>query len=85
MKLEEIKIGMKVVPISKSVGFGGVGLYRSYSWRKAKEMNQPYLFVTGFGDYLSKIVFCSEYFSDIALGSGDFFLAEDLIPYEETI
>ena len=85
MEFEDVKIGMKVVPISKSVGFGGAGLDRSYSWSKAKEMNQLYLFVTGFDEDDSKVVLCSSSFSDITLGNGDFFLSKDLIPYEEVL
>lgn len=83
MKREEIKLGMKVVPISKSVGFGTVGLDNSYSWRKARELEQPYLFVTGTDIDVSRVMLCSVYFSDIELGIGDFFYPEDLIPYKE--
>lgn len=83
MKREEIKLGMKVVPINKSVAFGTVGLEHCYSWRKAKELGQPYLFVAGTDIDDLCVILCSAYFSDIELGIGDFFLPEDLIPYKE--
>lgn len=80
MKYEEIKIGMKVAPISKSIGFGGAGLDRSFTWRQAKKENQPFLFVTGFEKDQYQVILCNNIFHE---NDGDFFLPEDLIPYEE--
>ena len=79
MKFEEIKIGMKVVPVNKSVGFGGVGLDRSYVFREAKNMKQPYLFITGFKEDKYHVLLCDTKENTY---NGDFFMPEDLIPYE---
>ena len=79
MKYEEVKIGMKVVPISKSTGFGGTGLDRSYALREAKKRNQPYLFITGFEQDCPDIILCDQ---NKGTKTGDFFMPEDLIPYE---
>lgn len=80
MKYEDVKVGMKVVPIYKSIGFGGTGLERSFVLRQAKKENQPYLFITGFEIDNPKTILCNSVFE---INNGDFFLPEDLIPYEE--
>lgn len=86
MKYEEIKFGMKVVPISKSIAFGKIGLQYSYSWQKAKEMKQPYLFVSGIvGRDDSKVILCSDMPIPKSEKYTDFFYPEDLIPYDEII
>ena len=76
MKRENIEIGIKVVPHSKS--YCG-DLENSVNWNYAKMINQPYLFVSRIhNDYIVL---------DTIKGSnnGDFFLPEDFEPYiEET-
>jgi hypothetical protein len=42
MKIEDVKIGMKVVPHAKSIYDN---LEDSNVWEAAKKMNQPFLFV----------------------------------------
>jgi len=76
MKRENIKIGIKVVPHSKS--YCG-NLESSVNWKHAKKVNQPYLFVTNIrSDY---IVLNSIEESN----NGDFFLPEDFEPYIKEI
>lgn len=71
----ELKVGDKVVPVSKSV-WGN--LESSTSWKIAKHLNQPFLFVTGFEDSPNAII-CDYVLED----SGDYFLESDLIHYVE--
>ena len=47
MKNEDVKVGMKVVPHSKTAGFWDE-LEQSYNWRYALDKKQPYLFVCEF-------------------------------------
>lgn len=68
------KMGDKVVPHSKSVGWS---LESSNNWRMAKELGQKYLYLVGFDD--NDKVTCSAYED----GSGDFFLESDLTLYKE--
>jgi hypothetical protein len=82
MKPEEIKIGMKVVPINKSIGFGGPGLERSFAWREAQKNNQPYIFVTGTDKDYPGAILCAQ---EANKNTGDYFLPKDLIPYDEII
>ena len=44
MRKEDVKIGMKVVPFRKTVD-GWSGLKESVQWKRAKDKNQPFLFV----------------------------------------
>jgi hypothetical protein len=78
---EEIKVGDKVVPISKSVGD---------SWEMVatiklmREKNQPFLYVTDIGyEYIRgrKYLVYSCYTEPA--NHGDFYLREDLKLYEE--
>lgn len=78
MKNEDVKIGMKVVPHSKTVR-GWSGLNSSKVWRAALYYEQPYLFVIGYKDEEECWDLSLEKDSD----SGDFFNAEDFEPYEE--
>lgn len=47
MKKSDVVIGMKVVPIRKSVGLGGRSLKCSVVWEQAKEIGQKFLYVIG--------------------------------------
>lgn len=68
----------KVVPVNKSIG---VNLEKSNVWRNAKEREQPFLYFKG-KDYTNRIV--CHYNVDVNK-EGDYFLLEDLIPYEEPV
>jgi len=47
MKLEDIKVGMRVVPHSKTpIRRGNQGLEKSNSWKKAVLDDRPWLYVT---------------------------------------
>ena len=81
MTHEEIELGMKVVPTSKSYASE---LINSTHWKKAQEIGQPYLFVN------AKVVSRTKGYYYI-LGDrfvhgntfyGDFFTAEDFVLYE---
>lgn len=77
------KLGDKVVPHSwkrERDGYQSVPLIRSYSWRKALEMNQPYLYVSG---YKGDSDFPMYMLSHKPKEDGDFFYETDLIPYKE--
>lgn len=81
MKLEDIKVGMKVIPVNKSIWD------RCDEWIKKNNKtikyfkNKGYLFVSNI-DYEFGIVLSD--FDDIGK-DGDFFSPEDLIPYEKEI
>jgi len=76
MKIEDIKIGMKVkIPKTKSVE--GNILY-SVVVNAAKAKNQDFLFITG--KVKQRLLLNSS--NDVG---GDYFLAKDLEPYEEDI
>ena len=75
MKDEDVKIGMKVVPHSKSVY--GSHLFESTIWREAQSINQPYLYVVKVsGSWLLDV-------KDFYRCGGDYFLASDFEPYKE--
>jgi len=74
MKRENVEIGMKVVPHSKSVPNYG-DLENSHFWELAKQNNQHYLFVVEIRN--DKIVLNVDNTSIF----GDFFLPEDFEPY----
>ena len=78
MKIEDVKIGMKVVPHSKNGMFPVEDLENSNEWRMAVGEQQPYFYVNSIE---RDIVVCSA--EKIPFKSGDFFLASDLTPYEE--
>lgn len=74
MRKEDVKIGMKVVPHGKTVGFS---LDESNSWRTCKRNKQKFLYVTNIrGD----IVFLN---NQNNTGNGDYFRPEDFEPYTE--
>ena len=75
MKSEDIKIGQKVVPHSKSKG----SPFDSSCWRKVKENKDPYLYVIRIDG--NTIVLDDERGAEL----GDYFLPEDLDPYIEVI
>lgn len=80
MKKSEIKTGMKVVPISKSI-YGK--LNKSVEWKKAEKIGQKYLHVIDSAYCYSKdkkVVMCDVYKNS---DTGDYFLPKDLIPYVE--
>lgn len=75
MKIEDIKVGMKVVPHSKTAGSGS--LSTSPVWRHCREKHQPYMIALEIRE--DGRITCDEYESDY----GDFFDVSDLTPYEE--
>jgi hypothetical protein len=77
MKLEDVKIEMKVVPHSKSIG--SLGLENSSNWLNVKETDTPYLYVSY---YSHKRCVLSTHPSDFE-GDGDYFRAEDFELYIE--
>lgn len=69
----KFNIGDKVVPVSKTV-WGC--LDSSVEWHKAKEVNQPYLYVNKVeGD----TILC--YHKDVEYSTGDYFAEKDLVLY----
>ena len=77
MQNQDVKVGMKVVPHSKTV-FSA--LVYSYQWDIAKQRDQPYLFVNRYDEtgHAWSLSFESG-------GYGDFFNASDFEPYQEPI
>lgn len=75
MKAEDVKLGMRVVPHSKSTGLAR-GLERSQEWLTANARNQPFLWVVAIRE--DHIGLCVINRSD----SYDRFLAEDFDPFE---
>jgi hypothetical protein len=79
MKHEDVKIGMKVVPHSKSVwGWSNGNFLDSFHLTHARERSQPYLFITGYDN--DERAWMLSHLND---KGGDFFLASDFEPYEE--
>ena len=74
MRIEDVRLGMKVVPHSKSIGIDYVGCE---ALQIAKERKQPYLYVAKIND---DSVVLSEDFN----GIGNLYVAEDFEPYIET-
>ena len=74
--MKKYAIGNKVVPISKTVD-GYSGLHTSAMWTRAKEANQPFLYITSinpkYGDYSA----------GVTMISGDYFMEDDFVPYNE--
>lgn len=76
MKIEDIRIGMKVVPHSKTAQ-GGVSLGGSNIWRQCQEDKKPYMYVIGL---VADVIVCA---FNPDCSCGDYFQASDLTPYEE--
>lgn len=75
MKLEDIKIGMKVVPHSKSTGDNDFA--HCYQWNTAKQHNQKFLYVVNIG--VNEVVLNhNSYFK-----TGNHYLPSDIEPYQE--
>ena len=74
MKNEDVSIGMKVVPTQKTGNWPGIA--HSIEWKKCREKNQPFMYVTGFDKEDGWILSHEE-----ILDRGDYFLAEDFYPY----
>ena len=75
--MRKFNVGDKVVPLSKSV-WGC--LEESGIWRKAREKEQGFLYITGYENELDCFVCNVE---NNGYSSGDFFKAFDLVPYTE--
>lgn len=77
MKAKNVKIGMKVVPHSKTAGIANSG-----ELSEAQRMKQPYLFVVGKAlEYIGKPwILAAE---ENALLEGDYFVASDFTRYKE--
>jgi len=73
--MSNLIIGNKYVPISKSV-YGP--LETSNIWKKAQELNQPFIYFVGEDKSDLAFSFKSKYNMD-----ADFFLESDVIPYKE--
>lgn len=73
MKAEDLVIGNKYVPHAKSVCGD---LESSVVWRRAKTLDQPYLYYTGVNSG-------KHMFNETYNPSGDYFLPSDVTPYVE--
>lgn len=84
MKHEDVKIGMKVVPHSKTVS-GAVRFEHCSTWNRAKSNNQSFLYVVDFS--IGSYAWVLNEVGEINSIQGDFFNASDFEPYieEETI
>lgn len=78
MNAEDIKIGMKVVPHSKS--YAG-NFETSAHINRAKDNGQPYLFVNAFVPKRFYVLGFTEAPNNAYYG--DFYTAEDFEPYED--
>jgi len=79
MKKEDIKVGMKVIPHSKSAQGRTPGLKSSRVWKLAQQYKQPYLYVNKIpaeGDY-QEYLLSNQY---TLVRDGDYFLATDFEP-----
>ena len=79
MKKEDVKIGMKVVPHSKSI-WNNQTLTDSNCWKEATERNQEYLYVIFWSDSFSAFVLTE---NEENQEDGEYFNSEDFEPYEE--
>jgi len=73
----DIKVGMKVIPHSKTPYGINTELSDSAVWGRAKRQNQPFLYVTGWEDKDTLILGC-----DMDYNSGDFYRINDITLYE---
>lgn len=78
MKIEDIYVGMKVVPIKANTTYG---FGRSAVWNLAKEIKQLYLYIYDF----DKVGMLSLFLNKEKLKNGecDFYSIDEIIPYEE--
>ena len=77
MQDNEVKIGMKVVPHSKTNRWSD--LDESYHWKLAKVNKQPYLYVAGYCE--EEEAWRLSFYGDSDFG--DYFIASDFEPYVE--
>jgi hypothetical protein len=83
MKFEDIKIGMKVIPISKTYGYYSYSSIDSYFFKKKDTFNKlkknGYLIVEGFEN--SNTIMPKDHLEkeDAIVLEGDFFHSRDLI------
>ena len=71
----KFKVGDKVkIPLTKSAPGWDTDVSRSSVVKKAKELNQPYLFVREVGSEIFVL-------SELSDGKGDYFHINDLVPY----
>jgi len=73
----DIKVGMKVIPHSKTAYGHADGLSNSSVWNAAKRKKQPFLYVTGWDDYDVLILDCV-----MNPKEGDFYGIDDVTLYE---
>lgn len=76
MKKSDVRIGMKVTPLSKSIG--ATPLHRSYMWKQALEKKQKFLYVIRVGRYITLA-------EDKKSTHGDWFHPSDLVPYPQKV
>lgn len=78
MNIQDIKVGGKYVPHSKTVE-GFAQLDECNHWEDAKHNNQPFLYCVGIEG--NKVVLNSRWADD---GRGNYYYPSDLTPYEES-
>jgi hypothetical protein len=78
--MTKFAVGTKVIPFQKTTGYGD-GLSASTAWNKAKEVGQPFLYVTG-NDYTTLTGDVVTLLNNEQCGSGDFFKEGDYVPYD---
>ena len=80
MFIEDIELGMKVVPVSRTISSTNIRpANHSLIWRKAKCRGQPYLIVVRLPKGIEDRILCN---IDKGL-DGDYFQEWDLEPYIE--
>lgn len=77
MKVEEVKVGIKVVPFQKTAGKVR-DFEKCSAWKQAKENKQPFLYVAGFNSQTTPLL------SYTPAGVGHTFNYGDFKPYKET-
>lgn len=82
MENENVKLGMKVVPHSKSYA---QDLHNSQHWKMAKEKGWNYLYVNFIHTWHThgKVFVLGFGYNGENLVNGDFFLASDFEPFED--
>lgn len=84
MRKDNVVIGMKVVPIDKSVG---IILSDSKEWERAKTLAHKYLYITRYYEDMSKNlnkdVYILNHLDDSS--SGDYYCVTDFIEYVEPV